>query len=778
MDINNIDNQAKELYVKSSNDSPAAVPVRYKLQRRIRVVSCMECHRRKQKCNRQWPCNQCTSRNVQSSCYFPNRTATTLIFTPENSTTSSEGNNKTTDSVGDQIDRVPLHVPAVSSTMALEQEDDVSRITTSSASSKSQPSDDLPIDTFGYLDNSLYSVIADITNLNLDDDELKLAKTPLVKYEKILARRDEVERMFSKLPAKQQVDVLVDTFFRYLQLYSVLHEGAFREKYNRWWNTEEKFSLEYLETGCIIFHMMALGILFLPKNREKLTVTIDGDFEILSDCYHDTAVKICDLFDVCYTTVLSSFLVATWYKLKFRTRDSWYEIAKTIRYAQEIHLHTEEPNEPPSYEREMRRRLWWTLYYWDRSMGATLSRPLMIIDEACTTPLPLDLSDECLYPTIRNSDTLVTKFTVRRIGMQVCKLLSHYGSERDPNKTYRSALQVADILPNYLRPWNRDTSRDHEYDYLQSISDDICILISLYIISSYRRGVAIENPYAFLMSILRACKRIFATVDPVEYRQFKHIYASLEPVVVLAGYLLNEFRSQVIITGSDFILEDGKSYFDTQDSGPITFKKCIKEVSVVLERFNEARVYSKMANFAYRVVYRIYDKLCREYDNRTIKGVMDIALPTSLPVPDAHESMLTFGPRVLHDLQGQQLPQQQGQQQQQQEKQSVMDFHPQFPNMLNYLEGMHYGSRTAPNLATVSDVTENSTESSSNTTYTSSDDSPEKMNEFSLYDFNFDDIPFTVDGQDNNALANPDPNSLNSLMGSDAMPLEWLFERQ
>ncbi|KAM6515015.1 hypothetical protein FSOLCH5_009252 [Fusarium solani] len=32
--------------------------------------ACAECHRRKQKCNREWPCNHCQKRKVADKCRF------------------------------------------------------------------------------------------------------------------------------------------------------------------------------------------------------------------------------------------------------------------------------------------------------------------------------------------------------------------------------------------------------------------------------------------------------------------------------------------------------------------------------------------------------------------------------------------------------------------------------------------------------------------------------------------------------------------------------------
>ncbi|KAK9241893.1 hypothetical protein V1506DRAFT_160127 [Lipomyces tetrasporus] len=47
------------------------------------VTACRECHRRKQKCDRARPCNNCIARNVQDRCSYGNPTDFEQVRTPQ-----------------------------------------------------------------------------------------------------------------------------------------------------------------------------------------------------------------------------------------------------------------------------------------------------------------------------------------------------------------------------------------------------------------------------------------------------------------------------------------------------------------------------------------------------------------------------------------------------------------------------------------------------------------------------------------------------------------------
>ncbi|KAK9239668.1 hypothetical protein V1525DRAFT_397274 [Lipomyces kononenkoae] len=55
---------------------PAQSVGKRRLSRKTRVVSCTECHRRKQKCDRESPCNQCILRKAEDLCHYANENRT------------------------------------------------------------------------------------------------------------------------------------------------------------------------------------------------------------------------------------------------------------------------------------------------------------------------------------------------------------------------------------------------------------------------------------------------------------------------------------------------------------------------------------------------------------------------------------------------------------------------------------------------------------------------------------------------------------------------------
>ncbi|KAI9889319.1 MAG: hypothetical protein M1814_005562 [Vezdaea aestivalis] len=64
----------------------------------------------------------------------------------------------------------------------------------------------------------------------------------------------------------------------------------------------------------------------------------------------------------------------------------------SVRIAQDMGLHCES-GPWPVLEGEMRRRVWWAIYLWDRLLSLELSRPPLIDDEDCTVDLPQATED-------------------------------------------------------------------------------------------------------------------------------------------------------------------------------------------------------------------------------------------------------------------------------------------------------------------------------------------------------------------------------------------------
>jgi hypothetical protein len=83
------------------------------------------------------------------------------------------------------------------------------------------------------------------------------------------------------------------------------------------------------------------------------------------------------------------FLVITYLKGEGRFIDSWHAMAACVREAQEIGLHQDDREmEISEYQREIRRRMWTSIFVWDWLMSKWLGRPLLCDPSCCTVQLP------------------------------------------------------------------------------------------------------------------------------------------------------------------------------------------------------------------------------------------------------------------------------------------------------------------------------------------------------------------------------------------------------
>ncbi|EWC47102.1 hypothetical protein DRE_03471 [Drechslerella stenobrocha 248] len=75
---------------------------------------------------------------------------------------------------------------------------------------------------------------------------------------------------------------------------------------------------------------------------------------------------------------------------------AWTWLGSTVRIAQDIGLHRE-TGPWPVIEGEMRRRVWWGVYVFDRLLSIEMGRPLMIVDADCDVGLPCPVDDHFIY---------------------------------------------------------------------------------------------------------------------------------------------------------------------------------------------------------------------------------------------------------------------------------------------------------------------------------------------------------------------------------------------
>lgn len=115
----------------------------------------------------------------------------------------------------------------------------------------------------------------------------------------------------------------------------------------------------------------------------------------------------------------------------------WYMIGLAMRIAIDLGLHRK-ANEAKldPFTAQMRRRLFWTIYYLERVISMSLGRPFSLADRHIDLPLPLDVDDTVHDPAVLASPPLTDRVSTLTFAIYLIKLRRI--EARIQNKVYRA----------------------------------------------------------------------------------------------------------------------------------------------------------------------------------------------------------------------------------------------------------------------------------------------------------------------------------------------------
>ncbi|KAK4191847.1 fungal-specific transcription factor domain-containing protein [Podospora australis] len=328
------------------------------------VPSCVECHRRKQKCNKQFPCNHCLKRGVSHLCRFVNKTAA--------SKTSRD-------------DGSPIDAPSRASRKRAADSPDPTGLFDGTADEDEGPAIDVSdaLNALGYMPHDHHLVLGNGSGPKVGRDVVDNEPEP----------SEELKAALELMPAKPYTDCLVDNWLNGANHhYYALYPSEFRTQYDGWWATPPNKVTPELTS--LILRVCACSLHFIIDDsvRERLETELKADAATFAQRMHTAADKLSQSISPGkggLTHVQQLFLTAFWYKSAEKWTEAWHALSRAIRAANEIGLHKDSLSEGMSeFDREMRRRLWGVLYMWDFALGSMLSRPLLVNHADCTFEMP------------------------------------------------------------------------------------------------------------------------------------------------------------------------------------------------------------------------------------------------------------------------------------------------------------------------------------------------------------------------------------------------------
>ncbi|PHH79744.1 hypothetical protein CDD82_2201 [Ophiocordyceps australis] len=325
--------------------------------------ACTECQRRKQKCNREWPCNHCQKRKVADKCRF--------------------GHSQPSP------DKPSSHDGSASATLRKR------RLSVHDAADLADvnPWDngDSGFEALGYTASHLFSCLN-------PTEKQRRAKMTTAKHQRQFYMStgscSQLERALNILPPRPYTDSLVQNFLNNVNFhYYMIYPPSFLDDYRDWWASRSENKPLGLPWTCLLLMVCACSAQYTDiELQQKLETDLGQTTQQLTESYHNAARELHSVIPVGNNHLLNVQTLlhsCYWYKSEARFVECWHVLSAAIREAQGLDINQESIAGPMTeFEREMRRRIWCVLDTWDWQISALLSRPMIIDRTDCNVGLP------------------------------------------------------------------------------------------------------------------------------------------------------------------------------------------------------------------------------------------------------------------------------------------------------------------------------------------------------------------------------------------------------
>lgn len=196
-----------------------------------------------------------------------------------------------------------------------------------------------------------------------------------------------------KLPPKHVADRLLSHYHGSVHVYAPhLHWPTFIQDYENLYRAGTFQQSPHIWVA-VFFAVLACGTLMDPQPTSSAREGEGAGY--LDMCLQSVNTWSDELtMDYARTALLLSI-----YFMEVNLRSpGWVWLGAAVRVSQDIGLHTDRGPYPP-VEAEMRRRVWWSVYNWDRIVSLEIGRPLQIDDDDCDVSEPTPVDDDCIRPT-------------------------------------------------------------------------------------------------------------------------------------------------------------------------------------------------------------------------------------------------------------------------------------------------------------------------------------------------------------------------------------------
>ncbi|KAF2818434.1 hypothetical protein CC86DRAFT_399249 [Ophiobolus disseminans] len=264
------------------------------------------------------------------------------------------------------------------------------------------------------------------------------------------AQRRPIETILGyRMPDVDKRRLLMEEYFDAVHWFSlVIYEPRFRRKFEsiedgKAYPSQKSFLL-------LLSVVLGMGAWY---RWQRLGNVLDLSVDDWRPLVQNAGSQLTDLMDhASIESVQACILLGSHYVYHGKPNLSFSLLGATIRTAQAIRLHRE-PLRSDFEGTEERKRVWWTIYTWDRFASVTYGRPLGINDKDCNVAQPIDAYESPYFRSRSGDDT------------SVC--YSSY--QRELNRLYMLASPIIETI--FGMRATKDGDQDKSHQYLAKVMD-------------------------------------------------------------------------------------------------------------------------------------------------------------------------------------------------------------------------------------------------------------------------------------------------------------------
>ncbi|CEJ91327.1 hypothetical protein VHEMI07047 [[Torrubiella] hemipterigena] len=505
-------------------------------KRKRPVISCGECHRRKQK-----PCAHCIKRGVQDACrYEPDDDRTSYDIRPPTS--------RRKDSLTQPSTAATPTTPTSTLSEELKQLGYTSSIT----------------GTAGLISNLGQLGTKQQQKLPIDS-----TATPYVS-------------IIRQLPSQKCTNILVQSFFQNVAWqYDIVDETIFNRQLTQWNSLSyaqlrlapDSLPVNLQSFPSLLFQVLAQALLFQPlvydKSLDGLKYIPNMELSDRAEDFSNAGQELAACFrrrELTLNMVQAQLMRACFEKTTGAVVDAWHTLGTAIRNAQELGLHLLGPEEMasttvPASERDLGRKLWLMLHIWDNHMAIVLGRPLFTRMNPNDVPSPMSwshspASSPSMPKVPQPRDVILCGYHTAYRFLQDIRDL-----EQRKIEDCRALIQgihekIATNITN-LPAWAAaQRSRDGEPAWLAAALETMLtnvhfVLFALHRPFVFKEQSSRERAFYSAMQILESQTRLFNLMQDLQYHSFNLVFSTFDAMVLIAALQIrfpDEFIEQLPAT--------------------------------------------------------------------------------------------------------------------------------------------------------------------------------------------------------------------------------------